>query len=263
MRSAGNKRKVGRPKNSTICDEQQEQGFQCSIDSAVGSSRSKNDMESGSVRNLMQDVSLELKHDLEKMSTKLNRVFVVMNALVDRVEELEKIVQENSERTQCQERRIIELEWRTEEQDRKTALNKVLLTYEKINTSSNSLRADVSKILTAEMKISPEVVNGIVISKFGRGNHTVMLELSSLETKREIFRGRKNLSNDDKIKYRNLYVNEFLTRKKAELLKKARDLKKNRRIHTAFSFNGKVYIKLHVDDDKIIVRDMSDLLKIN
>jgi O-phosphoseryl-tRNA(Cys) synthetase len=125
------------------------------------------------------------------MSTKLNKLFAVMNVLVDRVEILETTITKNNELIEGQGRRISELEGRAEEQDRKMTLNKVLLTYEKINSSSDTLKTEVSRFLTVEMKIAPAVMSGIIISKFGRGSHTVILELSSIEAKREVFRAKK------------------------------------------------------------------------
>jgi myosin heavy subunit len=236
------KNKVGRPKKSTrsttkLLDPE----LPCpNVDhrsaNSVGVSRKKSKLNfSEGIRDVMEDVSTNLKDDLVRMSSKLDRIFNVLNELMKRVDALEQKDEEYAQRFSHQEKRINELEARLEESDRKATLNKAILTFEKIDSASNNLEADVSKFLSVNMKLTPSVMNGLLISRFGRGGHTVLLEFSSVEARRQIFRARKNLINmDEGRRYETLYVNDFLTRNKVEILKKAREMKREGRIH-AFS----------------------------
>lgn len=229
----------------------------CASSEKVGATFDSSD----DVRKLMEDVSADLKQDLGSLSSKLNRLFSVMTVLVERVDDLEKRDRGHVEHLRLHDKRICELESRLEESERRATLNKALLTYDNINSNSDSLKTDVSKFLTDKMKLSPAVMSGLVVSRFGKGDHTVLLEFSSVDCKREIFRSKKKLYNDENANYSTLFVNDFLTKNRSVILKKARDLKKERRIHSAFSFDGNVYIKVHDGDEKMIVRDISVLLE--
>jgi hypothetical protein len=269
MRKASTKRPVGRPKKSfktpnSFC-ELLDPSFLRPFgneSSDIGYDKPLTEYEcQDDIRNIMDNASVEIKHDIGKMSAKLNKLFTVMGSLLDRVEKLEKRDSEYLEQFRSQEKRITELESRIEENDRKSMLNRALLTYENINTASESLKTDVTKFLTLELKLAPLIMNGLTVSSFGRGNHTVLLEFATFEGKRELFRAKKSLYNQDKNKYKSLYVNEFLTKNKAELLRKARSMKKENKFHSAFSFDGRVYVRIHEKDDRMIIQDMTDLEK--
>ena len=53
--------------------------------------------------------------------------------------------------------------------------------------------------------------------------------------------------------------------KKLEFLRVVRDLKKKKKIHAAFSFDVNIYIKVRDDDDRKLIKRLSDFdeLKIN
>lgn len=210
-------------------------------------------------RSMIAGVSFELKDDLSKITSKLNSLFTMINSLVDRVEELENESTLQKNDIMNQGRRILELEQKTEENDRKSKVNSVLLTHSKIDSSSKSLSVDIGKFMTEELKLNAHVVDMTAISRFGRGNGTVLLELPSFEAKKQLYRAKKQLCATKNPEYDELYINDFLTRKKSELLKKARDLKKTKRIHTAFSMDGNVFIRIQERGERMLIREMSDL----
>ena len=65
----------------------------------------------------------------------------------------------------------------------------------------------------------------------------VIVSLINTAVKRDVMMGRKNL------KGTRIYVNEQLTKKNAALFKKARDLNKQAKIGSTWTYNGKVFLK--------------------
>ena len=65
----------------------------------------------------------------------------------------------------------------------------------------------------------------------------VIVSLINNAVKRDVMMGRK------KLKGTRIYVNEQLTKKNAALFKKARDLKKQAKIDSTWTYNGKVFLK--------------------
>ena len=157
------------------------------------------------------------------------------------------------------EKRISDLESSVEENERKLRLNKVLITYGEFGVESPTLQDDVCKFLIDSMKLDPQMLNGTRVEKFGKGGHTLLIELPSTNVKKEIFKARANLRRNGNPICNNLFVNDFLTRRKVELFKKTRELKKNGKIQSTFTFDGNVYIKMAEGANRKLIRGPSDL----
>ena len=54
-------------------------------------------------------------------------------------------------------------------------------------------------------------------------------------------------------------MHDFLTTAKLEIYKKLRNLKKNNKIFSVFTFNNNVYVKITENDDKKLIRSMEEL----
>ena len=191
--------------------------------------------EKGDVRSIMVEVSTEIKLDMGKVSLKLDKLINIINDLVDRVVELEKRDSDHIKRHELNEKRIIDLETSSEENERKLRLNKVLISYGEFNCNSPTLQDDVCKFIIDSLKLDPQMLNGTRVEKFGNGGHTLLLELPSANVKKEIFKARGNQRRIGNPICKNFFVNDFLTRKNVELFKKTRDLKKNGKIQSLFT----------------------------
>ena len=57
-----------------------------------------------------------------------------------------------------------------------------------------------------------------------------------------------------------IYINEALTQTRSELFRKTRELVKSRKLHSCWTFDGRIYAKLHgVHGRKIIISSVDDL----
>ena len=65
------------------------------------------------------------------------------------------------------------------------------------------------------------------------------------------------LKNGRKLKGTNVYINEHLSRKTANISALARQLKRQQRIHSTFKRNCKVFVKTNV----VLIKDISELDK--
>ena len=226
---------------------------------------SKNESGVNEVRSLIQDMTSDLGNDLNKLNQKFSKISTVLNALVDRVEKLEerdaehcRMHTENGKRISKLQKSCNVLERNYEELDRKSRLNKVVLTCDQIKVDSSSLHKDTIKFLTDKMNLDSQLKTHIHVSKFGKGKHTVMLELPSTIVKKHLFRAKKEIMDSDNAP-KMLFLNEFLTKRKAELLKKAREMKKDKLLHSAYVFEGNVFVRESGDSDNVIIHTIQDL----
>ena len=65
-----------------------------------------------------------------------------------------------------------------------------------------------------------------------------------------VFRNRKKLKDKDNLG--KIYINENLTEDTKRILEKARELKKKELIHSCWTFNGKVNMKIKENDRKVV-----------
>ena len=65
-----------------------------------------------------------------------------------------------------------------------------------------------------------------------------------------------HLLNNDTIK---VFMNEFLTHHKYDLLKKCLNLKKSGKLHSAYSFDNKVFVKKNNGDNPKLIRGTDDV----
>lgn len=115
----------------------------------------------------------------------------------------------------------------------------------------------VKRVIKDALKLPDGLINQIAISKFGRSTSTVLLDLPSLAARFTIFERKSKLRTNETYKY--LYINEFLTKRNAELMKQARKRKKEKRLHSVFTLNGQVYVKRSEGGEKQLILNVNDL----
>ena len=218
------------------------------------------------VRDMLGDASAEVQQSLEqnfeKTSNKLNNFIRIINALADRVEKLEKREATLLEQNRRQEKKINDLEKKFEAGERKANSRSVILRIPKLNTGSDSFFDEVRSFLTADLKLAKNLVELVTISKFAKEINAVLLEFPSIEAKRQLFRAKKtyneNLDDEDENENK-LYINDLLTKRNYELLKLARELKNDKKIQDAYSFDGNVFIRKVSGGNRFRITDPSDL----
>lgn len=205
----------------------------------------------------VDDVFSDFKSDIQNLCAKFDNVYSIMVEAIDNIVDLEQKHDELSDTVDVNSNRIRDLEEKFDDLDRKQRLNKALLTCNDLDTESATWKKKVTDLLTNKLKVEKSHMSGIGISKFGKSKNTVLLEFISMQTKRNVLAIKRNAADSQDLN--NIFVNDFLTPKNLELLKAARELKKKKLIHAAFSAGGLVYIKQTENDDGTLIKSKNDL----
>ena len=231
------------------------------LDSNASTNSDKENEDDENLSEIFGDTVADIKNSMSHVDSKLNRMVEVMRKMNNRVTKLETRSRELVECVKTQQKEIVVLRNRCETNDRISRLNKVILNFAAIDTTDQNYRGKVRSILHDVLKLSPTITDHIFISQFGKSKNTVLLDLPSTAVKAAIFRSRADLRDNDN--YKELSVNEFLSKKGSEIMKVARQMKKQKRIYTAFSMNGQVYVKLKSEDEKRLISNLDDLANLN
>ena len=81
----------------------------------------------------------------------------------------------------------------------------------------------------------------------------VLVKFGYNSVKKDIMSARKRLKGTD------IYINDQLTKKNAEIEKKARIMRKDKMIHSSWTFNGRIFIKKTESSKKEEVKRLGDL----
>ena len=94
----------------------------------------------------------------------------------------------------------------------------------------------------------------------------IVVRFVSRKAKIDVLRNAKKLNNvepgkEPKQKKLNVYINEHLTTKNSEIAKKARDLRRQKRIINTWTRNCKVFVKIKVNDDEkvMMIKNINEL----
>ena len=131
----------------------------------------------------------------------------------------------------------------------------VLLSHKNIKKDSPNMRNEVRALLR-DLGLSETVIELVSIRKFGDSDR-FMIELPSHDSKIRLLMTRKNYLRAQPNS--NLRINEFLSRRNAEILKAALNLKRSKKLHSAYSFNGRVYVRRSDGDNSVLVIDLAQL----
>ena len=213
------------------------------------------------LRLLIGTVQSDVNKHLESVSSKFTSVFSLINSLADRVEQLEYENKTQADKITKQSKQILQLENKADDRDRKLNSNFAILTYPKLNTASPTFRDDVFKFLTQDLKLPMYLGTLISVSTFGKSKNSFLLEMPTLEAKRQLYVLRKKLTEAGDANYGGLYISDLLTKKNLELLKRAREKKKEKMLYAAFSFHGLVYVRSTKGADKKLISNLAELSK--
>lgn len=178
---------------------------------------------------------------------------------------------------EAKNKRIVDLEWRVNELEQYSRMNDLVITGLPIKPRSyaRAVVGDNGDEPELESRLVEQQVESFLQSKGVELNldhieacHPLPRKSSSKPVVIVRFINRKNkialLKQGRKLKGTNVYLNEHLTKKNAEIAWKARDLKKHHKIQHTWVTNCKILIKLNgsAEDAKILtVRHLEELDK--
>ena len=144
-----------------------------------------------------------------------------------------------------QDRQIRNLEYQLDQHDQDSRANKAVITgiqAEKEEEANINNLVDFFDVVMDIHLDKRDIVDAHSISQNGK---TMLVTFTSPVTKRTIFKEKKKLKTNAKI----VFINDSLTKRRASLFKKARDLVKTKSIAAAWSGNGNIYVKEKEEDE--------------
>jgi len=213
----------------------------------------------------------EIRKSLSMLSEDLARVAKkqeMLEELMSEVKQLKSLVKEKDAMIDQLERRIDELEQNARGNDliisgldiRNRSYSSVAAGKEDISSEEQqSLEYQVMQFFkTKDINIESENVSSCysLPRKNKQTKPAIVLRFVATKHKRDILKQGKKLKGSD------VYINEHLTKKNADIARMARNLRKQMKIQATWTRNGKVIIKLNgtPEEAKIItVRDLREL----
>lgn len=217
----------------------------------------------------------DIKTSLGALCGDVAAVRAQQELLLGLLEEVKQLRLQNAEK----DRRIMDLERRVDELEQYTRTNDVVISGIKIKPRSyaRAVAGSVGEPSDEETRSVEQQVASFLQSK------GIEMDLEHVEACHPLprrsdrppavimrFVNRKNkvalLKQGRKLKGTDVFINEHLTRKNADIARKARQLKKNGKIQHTWITNCKIFIKLNGTPEEakvLIVRNMEDLDKYN
>ncbi|KAL4001585.1 KRAB domain-containing zinc finger protein [Sarotherodon galilaeus] len=217
----------------------------------------------------------DIKTSLGALCGDVAAVRAQQELLLGLLEEVKQLRLQNAEK----DRRIMDLERRVDELEQYTRTNDVVISGIKIKPRlyARAVAGNVGEPSDEETRSVEQQVASFLQSK------GIEMDLEHVEACHPLprrsdrppavimrFVNRKNkvalLKQGRKLKGTDVFINEHLTRKNADIARKARQLKKNGKIQHTWVTNCKIFIKLNGTPEEakvLIVRNMEDLDKYN
>ena len=225
----------------------------------------------GDIKNQLMELN-EVKKSIEfidenigKIQDRQNKEEKVLDSLLQKMEQLEK---DNRIKTQ----KVLELQNKVDELEQYTRKNNIVISgfetksYSEIvsgqNSVSDNLEHDAEVMRNSETletkvidmfktKVKVDVVSSDIsaIHYLPKNNSdkkepkSILVHFVNRKTKDKLLKNGKNLKNTE------IYLNEHLTKRNADIHKKARMLKKEKKIMGTWTRNCKIYVK--VDDGSL------------
>ena len=217
-------------------------------------------------RKQLEESLQDISSDLMNVQNKFSVIVKSISHILDKVEDLEKrivtlentppqpsyasVLDSNPPNDPSPLSRIDKLEFVTSEEERKNRLLNLTITHADIDVSHPDLDVHTNQFLQQKLNMSPREIDANVYVQKTRRPNTVMLKLSDKKFKSFIYSARKTLRNSSS-NLTGLYINEYLTSYNYTLLKKLKTEKKRRNennlpnFNSVYSFEGRVFVKLH------------------
>lgn len=195
---------------------------------------------------------------IDNMNKKFDLLLSRVEDLIPRVKHLEDENTSLKKKMALDETRIIGLENRLDDLEQATRDKHLLISSPEIDFASSDLISSTVDLISSKLHISKDLFIGTKAQKFGSKGTTVLLTLNNPTLRPTLFK------NVRKVKPDNLYINEFLIKKRENIYRQLREKKKmdNKLFFSVFTFHGKIYLKKYKTSDKILIQSVGDAEKL-
>ena len=115
----------------------------------------------------------------------------------------------------------------------------------------------LTETLSSKLNIPLKELDDLIFQKFGNFNNKFVAKVSNSSLKSRMFKAVKTARPE------NVFINEFLTKKRENLMYELRNFKRQGRLTSVYSFNGKIYVKYPNNIVAFHVNNLSDMLNPN
>lgn len=217
----------------------------------------------------------DIKKSLDFLSEEIYVVKLQEKAIMDLVEEVKALRIQNTEK----DRRLVHLESRVAELEQYTRINDVIVTglrikpwsYARAVTDDNGGEPGEQEVNSVEQQVAAFLQSkGIEMDcnnieachplprRDGNDKRAVIMRFINRKHKTALLKqGRK-------LKGSNVFINEHLTKRNADIARKARLMKKQGKIQHTWTSNCKVFIKLNGTPEQakaLVIRNIEELEK--
>lgn len=216
----------------------------------------------------------EIKKSLDFLSEEISTVSKQQKTIIDLMSEIKELKKQNEEK----DKRIASLECRVADMEQYSRMNDIVVSG--LETRPRSYARAVTTTGSGEL-IDPDMDSveqqvtaffhskGLSISKtdieachpLPRKNKNdkpaIIIRFTNRKNKNALLRQGKKLRGTD------VYVNEHLTKKNADIARKARFLRKQRKIQSTWTTNCKVFIKLNGSPEEAKVLSVRFIEELN
>ncbi|XP_060771961.1 uncharacterized protein LOC132882868 [Neoarius graeffei] len=217
----------------------------------------------------------DIKKSLDFLGEEISAVRMQQKTILDLVEEVKALRLQNKEK----EKRIAILENRVEELEQYTRINDIIVTGLQIQPHSyagavarrdgeelneedaNSVEKQVLAFLHSkgiEVKSNNIEACHPLPRRSNTGKPVVIMRFANRKHKMQLLKQGKKLKGSD------VFLNEHLTKKNADIAKKARLLRKQGKIQNTWTQNCKIFIRLKGSPEEakiLVIRDIGELDK--
>lgn len=217
----------------------------------------------------------DIKKSLDFMSGEISVVKLQQKAILDLVEEVKALRIQNAEK----DRRLVQLESRVAELEQYTRVNNVIVTglrikpwsYARAVTVDNKGEPGEQEVSSVEQQVAAFLQSKGIEMDWDNIEACHPLPRRDDSDKRAVimrFVNRKHkialLKQGRKLKGSNVFMNEHLTKRNADIARKARLMKKQGKIQHTWTSNCKVFIKLNGTPEQakvLVIRDIEEMDK--
>lgn len=211
-------------------------------------------------------------NEIYKMLGEMKKSMDYMSAKFDEIQEenkeLKKCLKETEKENKNLKERVQNLEMIIDGAERdKIRRNIIINGIEKQDREENM----VEIVRNVMRKINVDIESNIVKchrKDTKKENSPIVVELKTEKTKEEILKAKKNLgrinAKDCHLKGKNneIFINEQLTKMMSTLFYSARELKKEKKIKYVWTRDGNIYVRKTDTSQKIKIKTITDLKKI-
>ena len=192
--------------------------------------------------------------EIKKINLKFDTLLaIVKDELIPRIQFLEEENSALKRKVSEEKLRMDTLENRLDDIEQDKRSHQLLISSPELADPKTSINETV-ELLSSKLHIRKEQFNGATVRKLGKQGNTVLLSLPNRHLHPIIFKRVRNY------KPRNLFVNEFLIKKREAIYLYLKEQKKQDPsiFHSSFTFYGKIYIKKHANSEKILVQSINE-----